>query len=604
MLLSVCACGDGEITTEATTEATTETVNETTESTKETTESEQTSLTEEETTEVVLPETEETDSAAIIDSDACEATTEAPETSETTETNNSFFTEINDVDSLNAILNNATIFKIGDNYAFIDGKREKMNASPFVEVDGESISIFFPADFISENRIGEFDESLVTERDGIRYVTGSAFIDDGIAYVTDSYIVISSTRWCFGDNQDELYPTFERSVNNLYSIGTTFSAQMKGERPVVFVTDEDLANSKAMADLLVEPYYSSWLQLIPVAQQALTVEINPYLGESAQEYRFAACSDFIYARALALAYRHTGDERYLNRALEFLMAYAGGEQRPGTQGFVYNHDKADGRPDIGLNIALPLTTACDTYAIIYPYMTEADRALFESWIEDCVKFVKQGHQFWLSKGYYSGQVGNNHLTSHLMGLISAAYALQDDELLEYAINSTKNESGILTMLERAILMEGDELYSADPSNEDPSKPFAEGEIYDRYRVVQNNGFGYAMYHLKFLTYSALAMSNNGLDLFSYVGANGENLILPYKAYSEYFIKNDVTLNGGYYANNPLDRETPYTLYLIANRFYDDESITNVLKAFSESGITPADREQMGNTAKYLFGFTE
>ena len=623
MLLSVCACGTEEQTTISTTEATTETTTypateETsvanTETTVSTTEIQQTTLIEEVTTLVeseVITEVEEISSvvpteteAGEIPSEEAETTSEANEIVETTE-EETFITVINDTESLNELLDGAMIFKIGEKYALINGKKEAMNATPIIEVNDVGISVLFPADFIFENGLCEEDESRVTERDGIRYVNGGAIISDsGAFFIADNYIVITDVFWCFGDNQDSLYPIFEKKVNNLYSIGTSFSAQMNGERPVVFVTDENLAQSKMMADLMVEPFYTSWLQLRAMAELALTVEIKPYTGSSAQEYRFAACNEFIAARALALAYRHTGEEKYLNRAVEYLMAYADGEQRPGTQGFAYDHDKSDGRPDIGLNIALPLTTACDTYAIIYPFMTDSDRALVESWIQDSVKLVKQGHQFWLSKSYYGNQVGNNHLTSHLMGLISAAYALQDDKLLEYAVNSSKNESGILTMLERAILMEGDELYASDPTNEDTSKPFAVGEIYDRYRVVQNNGFGYAMYHLKFLTYSALAMSNNGLDLFSYVGANGENLLLPFKAYSEYLIKNDVSLGSGYYAGNPLDRETPYTLYLIANRFYEDEDIKNVLKAFAESKLVAADKEQMGRSGGYLFGNVE
>ena len=300
-----------------------------------------------------------------------------------------------------------------------------------------------------------------------------------------------------------------------------------------------------------------------------------------------------------MAYYHTGDARYLDRAVEYLMAYADSDILPGTDDHLdYSAATTDGKADLGLNIAVPFVTACDTYSLVYPYMSETDRVIFEDWVRAEVEMIKKGHGFWVQNNYYNGQSGNNHLTSHVMGLMCAAYVLEDDALLEYAVVGVQNDSSYVSMLERAILMEGDSTYSADPSDE-----FTVGEIYDRYRIVSepSNGFGYAMYHMKFLTYSALMAYNNGLDLFSYVGSGGENLLLPYQVYAHYLIENDTLISDGYYKDNSLDEENSYTLYLIANNIYGDESVKAVIDALQARGVVPGDVEQFGRSGGYIFG---
>ena len=374
-------------------------------------------------------------------------------------------------------------------------------------------------------------------------------------------------------------------------------ATIKGNRPVLFETDEMLALSKQKADLRIEPYYTSWVNVLKKADQSLVTAPSPYLDTSATQYRFAACSDFINARSLALAYYHTGEQKYLDRAIEYLMAYSTPKIRPGTDKHLdYSAPTTDGEADIGLNLALPLTTACDTYSLLYPFMNDTEKASFESWIKAEVKLIKKGHNFWVENNYYGAQVGNNHLTSHLMGLICAAYVLEDTELLEFAVSSAENKANYLVMFDRAILMSGDELYSVDPS-----ESFTDGEIYDRYRVVQGNGFGYAMYHLKFLTYSAFVMYNNGANFFKHVGSNGETLLLPFRYYADFLIENDSTLKGGYYSGNALNIESSYVLYLIADIVYDDEIVSNVVTTLEKRGVVSGDNEIFGRSGGYILG---
>ncbi len=506
------------------------------------------------------------------------------------------FTVTNSAD-IDTLLQGSMIFKFGSAYALINGAKVEMGEhAPYF-----NRGAYFPADFVEENGLGNVNASNTTVKDGVRYVSATAFslIGKPVYCLSDeSYAIVTSIQWKLGANS--LYDEFAKKINNMFSIGTTYSAKMTGNRPVLFETDEMLAASKEQARLRLEPWLTSWQNVLKKANAALTADPAPYTGKSSTEYRLAACEDFISARSLALAYRNTGDEKYLNRAVDYLMAYASPAVRPGTDDHLdYSGvGVADGQPDIGLNIAVPLTTACDAYSLIYPYMNDSDKALFESWIEEEVSLVKKGHQYWIDNDYYWNQIGNNHITSHLMGMICAAYVLEDDALLTYAINSMQNDSDLVEMLDRAILMEGDTVFHRDPQS-----TFTDGEIYDRYRVVDTtpNGFGYAMYHLKFLTYSAFVMQNNGLDLFSYVGTNGENLLLPYKTYSPYLIANDASVNGGYYTGNSLHQESSYTLYLMAYYIYGDETLLNVINALNQNGVVPGDNELFGRSGGYILG---
>lgn len=506
---------------------------------------------------------------------------------------------VDDVEDMDSVLREAVIFKVGSEYAYVRGYRINMGEN-VVLFDGK---MHYPADFVAEYGLGVVKESEAIMIDGVKYTTASAFAHKGkMVYLSvgGDYTVITDYNWIYtGSDSEGFYNELDRSINNYFSVGVTLSAKMKGNRPVIFETDEMLAESKINATLRYEPWLTSWQNVLKKANQSLTVDPAPYLGKSATQYRLAACNDFINARSLALAYYNTRDEKYLTRAVEYLMAYADSDILPGTDDHLdYSAATTDGKADLGLNIAVPLANACDTYSLLYPYLTEEEKACIESWISIEVEMVKKGHDYWINNNYYSGQIGNNHLSSHNFGLICAAYVLEDDELLQYAVCSASNDSNYFEMLDRAILMSGDKT-----DNSDPSKEFIEGEIYDRYRIVSepSNGFGYAMYHMKFLTYSSLVAHNNGVDLFSYVGTNGENLLLSYKVYADYLIEYDTLIKGGYYDNNSLDEENSYTLYLVADYLFDDEVLREVTAALNSRGVVPGDKEQFGRSGGYIFG---
>ena len=97
------------------------------------------------------------------------------------------------------------------------------------------------------------------------------------------------------------------------------------------------------------------------------------------------------------------------------------------------------------------------------------------------------------------------------------------------------------------------------------------------------------------------MRGNGVNFFEHVGTNGETLLLPFRYYADFLIENDSTLKGGYYSGNALNIESSYTLYLIADRVYDDEIISNVVTTLEKQGIISGDNEIFGRSGGYVLG---
>lgn len=557
----------------------------------------------EEETEETSDEEASSEETSSEDASSDETTVSSAETSSETETENEEIKmtyeeyEVKASSDVDALLADAKVLKLGYNYALVNSQRVYLfdeYTSPRI-IDGRlMIYLDFVKTYLSVN---------FSDGDVVRNEYNDEFLPlDVIARTYTEYFYDEETGVIaiYGKYAPKLDPayvgSFNRDVVNKLALGYTVSAQMTGTRPVVILSDEqlDLAISKAKAGF--DPWYTEWESLENTAKRLVGTVPAPDKGASATAYRLAACKDLINARYLALAYLYTEDEKYLNTALVYLKAYA--EPMLGTDKYLdYSSKGGDGQPDIGMNIALPLVTACDTYAILYEHISDADKQIIEAWVRAEANICVKGHKFWLKEDYFGNQVGNNHLTSHLMGIMAAAYVLEDDKLLDYALCSDDNPANFKEMITRAILMEGDSVYKVDPDAD-----FAVGEIYDRYRVVQSTGFGYALYHLKFLTYSSMILRNNGIDTFIYVGENGENIALPFAAYADYLIYNDDSLGNGHYVGNSLQRESSLSLYLIAYSVYGDDKIADVIEALEASGVKSYENELFGSSTPFLFAY--
>ena len=447
-----------------------------------------------------------------------------------------------------------------------------------------------------------FADDAVVKFDGVEFLPIITLKEFGFFIFEDvdnELILIAENEPDFASDEEEF--AFLRESNNMLAIGDKkIDASIKTNRPVLFTTDEEINNAKAMALQGKEPWASTIASVKSRADAAISEGAQPYTGRSATEYRLAACKDMINAHYMALSYRYTEDTKYLNGAVDFLLAYA--KPKLGTDEYLdYSKATTDGQADIGLNIAAPLTTACEVYSLLYTSINSNDKKVIEGWIKDEVELTIKGHQFWIQNDYYDQQYGNNHLTSHLMGIIAGAYVLENNKYLTYALTEKNNPAYFAEMIDRAILMEGDDVWPGDTDSD-----FRPGEIYDRYRVVStpSNGFGYSLYHMKFMTNCALMLYNNGYNYFDYIGKNGENLKISYKVYTEYLIQNDATLYGGHYTGNSLNRENAYSMYAMAYYIYGDETIKSVLDAFKAQKISCMENELFGISALYLFGYED
>ena len=592
MLLTVCAC---DLTPSGDAESTIESSEGTAESTSESkpTSSESTFV------------DSETGEASQEESSATSESASEAESGE--DTDNGFEAEtvppymIKEEKDMDMVLDSSLIFKIG--YGFYYSKevgRAATAALPFENDDG-----IFVAEELLKARF-DFGESCDTVvADGISYINLATSEAPFETIYFEDLGVILVTNYDLEFADEALIDELGALANNRLALGDTkVDATMSGNRPVLFESDEMLDYSKKMAEAGVEPYASAWKTIKKNADYALTIGPNPYTSEDCTKFRFAACDDFVYARYLAIAYRYTGEAKYLEGAILFLKTYSESDPVLGTSAHLnYSAATINGKSDLGLNIALPLTTACEVYSLLYPYLNDADKASIEAWLRVEVALVIEGHEYWIANNYYDSQLGNNHLTCHLMGIIATAYALEDNELLAYALDEGLNEACYTEMIDRAILMYGDDVWQGQKQG-DTDSDFEEGEIYDRYRVVQEKGFGYSLYHLKFLTYCATMLYNNGADYFIYYGTNGENLKLSYLAYADYLIENDNTLGAGHYSNSPIERDTALNIYYIAYYYYRDEKIREVISAIVGDGISSADIELFGRSTAYIFGVNE
>lgn len=555
------------------------------------------SQTQQSSTQAVVDEvTEGTEGTAITDStqDTSEAsgnqeTKETESTQETTdEVTEMVYTEyaVSDDASAKKVLNKAVILKCGYNTALIDGVRVASfdeYTAPYAE-DGEA---YVYLDFVkSALGLSVADDDVTANEYGDKFV--SLEVIEKVYSRTlydDDYGVIVIYRELYPKTSESYKAELSRVSANLLALGNTVSAKMKGDSPVLFLTDEELEFAISKAKKGLDPWASEWNRIATLADRAISTIPNPYTGSDPTQYRLTACRDLISARYIALAYLYTEDAKYLDAAVKYLLAYA-------NQNVEYPNNEPD-----GMNNALPLVTACDIYAMLYNHIGDADKAIIEERIRTEAEGTIKAHKTWIKEKYYGNQVGNNHLTCHLMGIFAAAYVLEDDKFLTYAFYGDNNAAHFLEMIDRAILMEGDEVYHVDPDSD-----FTPGEIYDRYRVVQNTGFGYSFYHLKFLTYSSMMLRNNGIDTFIYTGTNGENIELPFEVYADYLIHNDDTWGNGHYTGNSLQRESSLSLYYIAYSVYGNERMADVINALEAAGVESYENELFGYSTPYLFAY--
>ena len=174
-----------------------------------------------------------------------------------------------------------------------------------------------------------------------------------------------------------------------------------------------------------------------------------------------------------------------------------------------------------------------------------------------------------------------------MGLAAIGFTLGDEGLITYALDSPENPRDWKEMHDGAILMESkpnpSQLYHRDPTLTRGAAPPANGEIYDRYRVIttrEGRGLGmpYAFFHQRMLMVTAEMAFLNGRDLYRCEGPHGENLRLTFDAHAPYLLKKEPVACGGYYAGNRVYESQVHLFELAARRYGPSPAVKQVLES--------------------------
>jgi hypothetical protein len=362
-------------------------------------------------------------------------------------------------------------------------------------------------------------------------------------------------------------------------------ADAPATRPVVVFTDAMLANLRANCASDHEPFRTCWANLQADARKALTGTYPPYVGANSVEFAGAARRTGGAVRDLLLVHAVTGDAALAQRARAILLDWATHDPLPGStldrQPYVSGQDRGDSVAGLGLNVGLAACILANDYSLLYPYLTEQERAACEKWLRLLGDVTREGHQVWIDKNYFSHQDFNNHLTGHLMGLAAVGYAVGDDALVHYALDSPENPRDLVEMLDGTIIMGRDQLYPADPTITKGAPEPEVGEIYDRYRVltIRNNlgcGLAYAFFHLKMLATTAEMAFHHGTDYFARTGPRSQSLRLPFEVHAKYLITGRADTAPGYFQDNVLHLSDAHIYELAAAHYPTSASIAQVL----------------------------
>jgi hypothetical protein len=339
-----------------------------------------------------------------------------------------------------------------------------------------------------------------------------------------------------------------------------------------------------------EPWQTAWSGLQARADSAIArlPKFKPYTEDDPFAFYQALLPQAQAARDLALAWWITGDEKYAEAARRIIGMWTRAKPQPGTL-FTKDHKSA---PNKGMLIPRSILPMIWSYDILAggDKMPVADQNAFTGWLRALVPQLKEGALIWEENGFFDAQFFQNHQAGENMGLVAIAITCGDADLLRYAVNSAENNRDFLDLIEGLILMPGQAPYYRDL----PGAPAPQaGEIMDRYRHFEmaghiegyetkpNRGLQYAMLSSHLLAITAQMLATNGLDLWDYRAAGGENLRLPFSFYAPIYSSMDATAQGGFYRGEQermtLGGDSRAIFEIAAARYPQDPAIAKVLE---------------------------
>ncbi|MEI7900526.1 MAG: alginate lyase family protein [bacterium] len=313
-------------------------------------------------------------------------------------------------------------------------------------------------------------------------VAGGSFTD---AAYTDGYAGVIKTS---GDGNSDI-----AHFDNFYVREITVPP-ITQPHPRLLVTPADITEIQGAIAAHIEPRYSAWLNLKSRADSWCQNPVStPYTGQNAMAFFNAARGAGHAASKMALAYLLNGNAAHAAKAKEILLAWAQATPRPGTDFPSISSDNFVGG---GMLVARGVNGLVYAYDYLYNDLTPAERTVVESWFRDMLPVIRSSIDRWnapferssgdprgyvessnLDNIYFYGQLYQNHVVSNTMGWLLFGYALGDQELVQFAVDSKDNPRSYLNLFEGNILMSGETSPDSDTMTPAPQ----DGEIYDRSR---------------------------------------------------------------------------------------------------------------------------
>lgn len=316
----------------------------------------------------------------------------------------------------------------------------------------------------------------------------------------------------------------------------------KGENhahPNLFFNQLEIDDIKIKIQQNREPWLTSFAK-IKSSEDRYTSPPDVYDGRDVNQYlEKMELKDSPHTNRNALLYALTGDARYGNRAKEFLMAWASGSLRQVNQ--IDDFDKIDGIVplDVGLRLSRSFINFSNAYDLIYNTLSPQEHALVQNWLRKGHKLIKEGTIYWSQSANRCHAV-SNHTTSHVAGLATIGFVLDDIALAKEAIEGTSMPKNWKTLVSESIYSDNDTVLGCDRLLGNPT--FL-GEVVDRYRHNDvpnadpwsnlNRGYGYSLVSASNLTETAEVAYHHGIDLYSHRAPKGESLLAPGIYYSHY-----------------------------------------------------------------------
>lgn len=362
------------------------------------------------------------------------------------------------------------------------------------------------------------------------------------------------------------------------------------KHPSILYTKEELLNIKSMitagnpADIT-----ATYNNLMSRCNKALTYTATPYTGQDPAKFIEASYIPGSNSRDLAMAYWFTQDKKYAQKSIEIIEVWA-----KACKDISY---VADAGSAMYLARGMyPMVCAYDML-VSENIMDESTKKNITDWFLVLYREGMSSIEKWEDNDYFNKQYYQNHLVAHTMGILMLGLATDNDELIQFAIDSPSNPRDIYELLTGCIFMDGD----IPCSREKAGSPVpVKGEIYDRYRhdTAPLKGLQYTHLTLTLLATNARMCYNNGLDMFAYTAPTGENLRYPFEYYSDFYRLMDSCIKSGYYCGETdrLAKAGDYPgMYEMGLRYYPD---SEPIRQLINSGTFNRETSYMD-----MFGYT-